>query len=98
MSHPEVNHRPRTASPLRMRRVELGLTQAELASAAGRSREQVSRIETGLCDPHVSTLRAYAGVLDCDVTELVEAYNDHEPGTGLVGKDGGADAATEHRI
>lgn len=76
MSHAVVNRPRRTVSPLRVRRVELGFTQAELAAAAERSREQLSRIETGASEPRVSTLRAYAGVLECDVAELLRFPSD----------------------
>ena len=44
-------------------RVRLGLTQAELASAAGVSVGAVSRAEQGH-DPHASTARSIAFVLD----------------------------------
>ena len=49
---------------LRRRRLELGLTQRELAEAAGVSQPLVARIETGSVDPRVSTLTKIVDVLN----------------------------------
>jgi DNA-binding XRE family transcriptional regulator len=52
------------AAPLRERRFDLGLTQAEVAKAAGTSHSAVSRLEKGTHIPHLSTLQRIAAVLD----------------------------------
>lgn len=46
------------------------LTQAELGSAAGVSRDQVSRIERDEVDPRFSTIRKLAAALEVDPREL----------------------------
>lgn len=52
------------AAHLRERRFELGLTQEEVAKAAGTSHSAVSRLEKGTHIPHLSTLQRIAAVLD----------------------------------
>lgn len=58
----------REASPiaahLRERRFELGLTQEEVALAAGTSHSAVSRLEKGTHIPQLPTLQRIAAVLD----------------------------------
>jgi DNA-binding XRE family transcriptional regulator len=58
----------RRASPiaahLRERRVELGLTQQEVARAAGTSHSAISRLEKGTNIPQLPTLQRIAVVLD----------------------------------
>lgn len=41
-------------------RQEAHLTQSELASRMGTRQSNISRIESGSCNPDLSTLRAYA--------------------------------------
>lgn len=53
-----------TRSELRQRRLELGLTQREVAERAGISQPLVARIETGGVDPRVSTLTKIVDVLN----------------------------------
>jgi transcriptional regulator with XRE-family HTH domain len=65
-------------SPLRLRRLSLGLTQAELAEAAGLSREQVARLEVGESEPRLSTIKRLAGALGCDPA-LIFPLNDDDP-------------------
>lgn len=48
------------------RRVQLGLTQAELANRAGMTEPQVSRLETGGATPSVPLLHRLARALDTD--------------------------------
>jgi predicted transcriptional regulator len=45
---------------LRLRRLSLGLTQADLAALTGLSREQVGRLEVGECVPGWDTVRVGA--------------------------------------
>ena len=52
------------AAHLRERRFELGLTQDEVAKAAGTSHSAVSRLEKGTHLPQLSTLQRIAAVLD----------------------------------
>jgi transcriptional regulator with XRE-family HTH domain len=49
------------------RRVELGLTQAELASRAGMTQPQLSRLESGGATPTVPLLARLAAALDADL-------------------------------
>jgi len=52
------------AAHLRERRFELGLTQEEVAKAAGTSHSAVSRLEKGTHLPQLDTLQRIAAVLD----------------------------------
>jgi len=52
------------AAHLRERRFELGLTQQEVATAAGTSHTAISRLESGTHTPSLETLRKIAVVLD----------------------------------
>ena len=52
------------AAHLRERRFELGLTQEQVASAAGTSHTAISRLESGTHTPSLSTLQKIAAVLD----------------------------------
>jgi DNA-binding XRE family transcriptional regulator len=52
------------AAHLRERRYELGLTQQEVAEAAGTSHAAISRLESGTHTPSVAGLQKLAAVLD----------------------------------
>lgn len=52
------------AAHLRERRFELGLTQQEVATAAGTSHSAISRLESGTHTPSLATLQKIATVLD----------------------------------
>lgn len=52
------------AAHLRERRFELGLTQREVAEAAGTSHSAISRLESGTHTPSLATLQKIAAVLD----------------------------------
>jgi DNA-binding XRE family transcriptional regulator len=52
------------AAHLRERRFELGLTQQEVATAAGTSHTAISRLESGTHTPNLATLQKIAAVLD----------------------------------
>ncbi len=54
----------RLPSPSRERRFELGVTQQEVATAAGTSHPAVSRLESGSRAPGLATLQTIAAVLD----------------------------------
>lgn len=46
------------------RRIELGLTQTEVAARMGTSQSSVARLESGAADARLSTWERYAGALD----------------------------------
>jgi DNA-binding XRE family transcriptional regulator len=52
------------AAHLRERRFELGLTQKDVAAAAGTSHTAISRLERGAHTPNLATLQRIAAVLD----------------------------------
>lgn len=52
------------AAHLRERRFELGLTQEQVAVAAGTSHSAISRLESGTHTPSLATLQKIAAVLD----------------------------------
>lgn len=52
------------AAHLRERRFELGLTQQQVATAAGTSHTAISRLESGTHTPGLVTLQRIAAVLD----------------------------------
>lgn len=57
---------------IRARRVELGLSQEEVARRADISLNAMGKLETGFTtDPHYSTLSAVARALDTTVAGLV---------------------------
>ncbi len=58
------------------RRVELGLTQAELAERAGMTQPQLSRLESGGATPTVPLLARLAAALNAD---LDIAFRPHRP-------------------
>ncbi|MCE7080423.1 helix-turn-helix transcriptional regulator [Streptomyces sp. ST2-7A] len=55
---------------VRVRRLAVGWSQAELAAAAGVSRQSVAAVEAGRNVPSVSAALRLAGVLGCSVEEL----------------------------
>lgn len=57
----------RLAVALGERRVELGLTQAELAERVGIDQAEISRIENGNANPTTRTLMALLAALDTDI-------------------------------
>jgi DNA-binding XRE family transcriptional regulator len=65
------------AAHLRERRFELGLTQEQVAEAAGTSHTAISRLENGSHMPQLTTLRRIAAVLD---EELLLCFQRTEDG------------------
>ncbi|MEZ4744343.1 MAG: helix-turn-helix transcriptional regulator [Bdellovibrionota bacterium] len=47
-----------------------GLTQAQLAELCGTTQQQVAKLENGIVDPKVSTLRRLASSLKCEIADL----------------------------
>jgi transcriptional regulator with XRE-family HTH domain len=58
---------------LRRLRADRGLTQPQLADAAGLSEEWIRRIERGSASPSFETIEALAKALDADVTPPIRA-------------------------
>lgn len=59
-------------SPIAKRRIELGMTQQQLAEKVGCYAKDVSRWEKGVFMPHVETMLKIAAVLGCSIDDLVE--------------------------
>ncbi|MGI8731135.1 MAG: helix-turn-helix transcriptional regulator [Solirubrobacteraceae bacterium] len=72
-------------SALRLARLTLGWSQADLAAAAGRSREQIARLEAGACDPTWTTVQRLARALHADPREIFP-NDDSRPAKAAVGK------------
>jgi DNA-binding XRE family transcriptional regulator/phage-related protein len=66
------------AAHLRERRFELGLTQEEVAKAAGTSHSAISRLEKGTHIPQLPTLRRIAAVLDEELMVCFQRMVDGE--------------------
>jgi DNA-binding XRE family transcriptional regulator len=66
------------AAHLRERRFELGLTQEQVADAAGTSHSAISRLESGTHMPQLSTLRRIVAVLDEELLLCVQRIEDGE--------------------
>ena len=62
--------RPRLANRLRVARAERGISQEQLARAAGVSRQTVSSVETGQYCPSTILALVLARVLDTEVERL----------------------------
>lgn len=60
------------SSPIAKRRIELGMTQQQLAEKVGCYAKDVSRWENGVFMPHVETMLKIATVLGCSIDDLVE--------------------------
>jgi transcriptional regulator with XRE-family HTH domain len=56
---------------LKIRRIEVGLTQAELAGKVGVKPNAISCYEMGVRFPRKYTLERLAEALDCDVKEII---------------------------
>ena len=66
------------AAHLRERRFELGLTQQEVADAAGTSHTAISRLESGTHTPSLTTLQKIAAVLDEELLICFQSRVDGE--------------------
>lgn len=58
------------------RRIALGFTQQQVADRMGIDKSGVSRIESGVRDVQLSTLRRYAMAVDAVVAHQVHAFED----------------------
>jgi DNA-binding XRE family transcriptional regulator len=75
--------------PLRLRRLELGLTQRDLAGLAGVSHWQIMRLEARTCSPMLSTALALAGALRADLADVFPETSNGAAGNGAVAKTAG---------
>jgi DNA-binding XRE family transcriptional regulator len=66
------------AAHLRERRFELGLTQEQVADAAGTSHTAISRLENGTHMPQLTTLRRIAAVLGEELLLCFQRIEDGE--------------------
>ena len=66
------------AAHLRERRYELGMTQQEVATAAGTSHSAISRLEIGTHTPSLATLQKIAAVLDEELILCFQSTVDGE--------------------
>ncbi len=57
-------------------RVELGLSQTEVAAQMGTSQSAVARLEAGEADMRLSTLERYAAAVGCEVGWQLESRHD----------------------
>jgi transcriptional regulator with XRE-family HTH domain len=62
----------RLAVKLKALREQRGLSQEELAAAAGLSRTYLARLETARQDPTLSTIEKLAKALNVDVAKLLK--------------------------
>ena len=56
---------------LKLKRIEHGMTQKELAEKAGVSQNVLSCYEIGTAFPRRKTLNALAEALECDVNDII---------------------------
>ncbi len=86
-------HAPAAVSPIALQRFILRLSQADLASRAGLSRDTVSRLERGEL-PRLNTARALSGVLGLSVDALFPTNEEGAPPASVTPSDspGGGDA------
>lgn len=55
------------------------ISQAELAEKAGMDQSDISKIERGVANPSMNTLRKLADALDCDLVVRLEPKDPHDP-------------------
>lgn len=60
------------SSPIAKRRIELGMTQKQLAEVAGCYPKDICRWELGKCEPRINSLLRLAEALNCTVDELLK--------------------------
>ena len=56
-------------------RKELGMTQTELAERCETTQQQIAKIENGIVDPKLSTLRRLSEALECQLCDLFYSRN-----------------------
>jgi DNA-binding XRE family transcriptional regulator len=73
-----AQRRHRLVSELESRRLELGLTQTEVAALMGTSQSAVARLESGGADIRLSTLERYAAALSQEIDFSLRPRNEEE--------------------
>jgi transcriptional regulator with XRE-family HTH domain len=73
LRNPVAKKRPKSAfgARLKARREAAGISQAELARQSGVHAVTISRLESGLLDPALSTIEALAAALGISAASLV---------------------------
>lgn len=59
-------------NPITKRRLELGLTQVQLAEMLGRQQQSISDWETGRSIPTMRSLSKLSKVLSCSIADLLQ--------------------------
>ncbi len=59
------------AENIKLQRVKLDITQSELAKLANLSRDTVSQLERGVCNPTLATVIAIADALNVELNVLL---------------------------
>nr|DAW29049.1 MAG TPA: helix-turn-helix domain protein [Caudoviricetes sp.] len=59
-------------NPITKRRLELGLTQVQLAEMLGRQQQSISDWETGRSTPTMRSLNKLSKVLSCSIADLLQ--------------------------
>lgn len=59
-------------NPITKRRLELGLTQVQLAEMLGRQQQSISDWETGRSTPTMRSLSKLSKVLSCSIADLLQ--------------------------
>ena len=65
--------RERDGNAIARRRLEMGMTQGELADRLGVKREALSRWENSRAVPKIDALLKMSKVLDCTVEDLIDS-------------------------
>ncbi len=74
--------RTRFGDVVRERRVELGLSQEDLAERCGFDRKSISRVETGAFSPSLDRVWRLADGLDLPLSDLFSGFQDAPPRRG----------------
>lgn len=67
------------AENLREARAKSGLSQTQLAKAAGISHSEIYRLEAGTREPRLGTLINLGSAMGIDGADLLEGFGDHRP-------------------
>jgi DNA-binding XRE family transcriptional regulator len=76
--------------PLRLRRLELGLRQEDVAQIAGLARETIVRLEAGTAEPSWRTATKLARALDCQPDRIFPFDDESPAANGALEEDGDA--------
>lgn len=74
------NTAPRFAANLRQARAKSGLSQTQLAKAAGISQSEIYRLEAGTREPRLGTLVSLGKAMGIDGADLLVGLDDGRPG------------------